>query len=92
MRRYGTPWLLDVPDCQRAEFLAPDGVIEQGRQDGAVTLAFERVFGRGLQELPGLVVAERRRHAVAVHRARPLDAQHGVMQHRMFFAEIGIEG
>jgi hypothetical protein len=92
MRRYGTPWLLDVPDCQRAEFLAPDGVTEQGRQDGAVMLAIKRVFGRGLQELPRLVVTERRGHAGAVHRARPLDDQHRVMQHRMFFAEMGLEG
>jgi hypothetical protein len=38
---------------------------------------------RGLQEHPCLVIAQRRRDAFPVHRARPLHPQYRVMQHRV---------
>jgi hypothetical protein len=82
--------LVDVADLQGAQFLTPQAMIEQRRQDRAVALTLQRL-GRGrVQEHPGLVIAERRRHPVAVHRARPLHPQHRVMQCGVPVAEIGV--
>lgn len=48
---------LHVADAQPAEFFAADAVIEQGGQDGAIALALERVFGRGVEQFAGLRIA-----------------------------------
>jgi hypothetical protein len=85
MRRYGTPW---------RSWTSPTFSLQSSsrrRENRAVALAFERVFGRDLLQQTRLVSAERRRHSVAVHRARPLDAEDRVMEHRMSLAEIGIQ-
>ena len=83
--------LVDVAHLQRTEFLAPQCMIEQYRQDSLIPLTLERGGRRRLQEHPCLMIAQRRRHPLAIHRARPLHPEHGVMQHGVTVAEIGIE-
>jgi hypothetical protein len=72
---------VEVANFQCAQLLPADGVVGQRRRDGPVALALQGGRRRGLQEQPRLVVAERRRHPLAVQRARPLDPQDGVMEH-----------
>ena len=45
---------LHVPDPQPAQLLAADAVIEQGRQDGPIANALERIRRRRLQQLARL--------------------------------------
>jgi hypothetical protein len=40
--------LVDVPDFQRAELLAPQSVVEQHREDGAIPLVFLRLGPGGV--------------------------------------------
>ena len=83
--------LVDVAHRQRAEFLTPQAMIEQRRQNRPVALALQRALLAGPQQHARLVIAERRRHPFAVHRARPFHPQHRVMQHGVAVTEIGIE-
>jgi hypothetical protein len=82
---------MDVADLERAQLLTPQTVIQQRRQDRPVALPFQGICWWNLEEHPRLVIAERRRHALAVHRARPLHPQHRVMPYRVALAEIGIQ-
>jgi hypothetical protein len=69
--RHAAPRVLEVLDLQLAQLLAPQGVIEQGREDGAIALVLDGLFAdRGVlagrhEQIAGLVVAERRRLAFA---------------------------
>ena len=78
----------EVLDLELAQFLAPQRVEQQRRQNGAVALALDRVVGRRSQQLARLMVAERRRLAFAAFRLRPLDAFDRVMGDGVFLAEI----
>ena len=49
--RNATPRLPEVPDFQFAQLVAPQRVIEQRREDGAVALVLDRVLGRRGQEI-----------------------------------------
>lgn len=83
---------LDVPDLQLAQLFPPDAVIEEHGQDRPVALALQRPGRRGLQQPQRLLVSERRRCPLAVHRGRAPDAQHRIMQHGMAVTEIIIQG
>jgi hypothetical protein len=63
-------------------------VVEEGGQNGAVALAFERVFRRGLQQRPGLAIAQRRRLALVVVGLGAFDAADGVVADRINLAEM----
>jgi hypothetical protein len=93
--RDATPRLVEVPDLQLAQLLAPQRVIQQRRQDGAVALVLDAFFLAGLDLLAGrdeqvarLVVAERRRLASAALGLEPLDAFDRVMGDGVVVAEI----
>ena len=82
---------LDVSDFELAQLIPANAVIQQHGQHHPVALALQRLGRRGLQQQERLIVSERRRHPVAVHRGRTLDAQHRIMQHGVVVTEIGIE-
>jgi hypothetical protein len=52
---------LHIPDLEPTQFLATNGMIEQGGEDGAITHALERVRGRRIEQLAGLSIAQGRR-------------------------------
>jgi replication initiator protein len=83
--------LMHISHLKRAQLIAPDGVIEQRRQNGAVAFPFECVGRGSLQEQTGLMVAERRGDAFPVHRAGPFYPKHRVMQDRVTLTEIRIK-
>ena len=78
---------LDVAHGEPAKLLAADPVIEERCEDGSIPLAFERVLGRRREQCAGLVIRERRRHAFARARARPLHAVYRVVGDRVAFAQ-----
>jgi hypothetical protein len=79
---------LEVAHAQAAEFLAAQPVVEEGRQDGAVALAFERV-GRGhFQEHPGLAIAQHRGFALVAFGLGAFDPAHRVVGDRVDFAKV----
>src|SRR5260370_42281093 len=82
------PRVPEIPDLQLAELLAPQRVKQERRENGAIALALDRVVLRGIEELAGLVIAERRRLAFAAFRPRPLDALDRVMGDGVLVAEI----
>ena len=57
------PTAVQVAQPQPAQLLAAEAVIEKGGQDGAIAHALERVLGRGIEQLAGLSVTERRGRA-----------------------------
>src|SRR5208282_2703923 len=67
---------------------APQRVKQEGRENGAIALALDRVVLRGIEELARLVIAERWRLAFAAFRPRPLDALDRVMGDGVLVAEI----
>jgi len=50
----------DIRHPQAAELLAAQAVIEQGRQDGAISHTFKRIGGRRFQQPVCLRIAQRR--------------------------------
>ena len=71
-----------------AQFLAPERVKQQRRENGAITLALERVgLGRG-EQLARLMIAKRGRFTVTAFRLRPLHTLDHVMRNGVAFAEI----
>jgi hypothetical protein len=94
--RYAAPCLTKIPDPELAQLLAPQRVIEQGRQDGAVALLFlfdgffaGLALGAGRdEEVAGLVVAERRRLAFAALGLGALDAFDRIVGDGVLLAQI----
>jgi len=86
--------VLEVLDLQLAQLLAPQRVIEQGREDGAITLFLDGFFaGRGVlagrhEQVAGLVVAERRRLAFAALGPGPLHPLDRIVGDGIFLTEI----
>jgi hypothetical protein len=79
---------LEVAHAQAAQFLAAQPVVEEGRQDGPIALAFEGV-GRGrVQERPGLAVAQSRGFAFVAFGLGAFDAAHRVVADRVHLAEV----
>ena len=78
----------EILDLQLAQLLAAQRMEQQRGEDGAVALALDRVVRRRLEELAGLVIAERRRLALAALRLRPLDALDRIMGDGVLVAEI----
>lgn len=83
---------LQVLDPQPAQLLAPQTVVEQGRQDGAVAYAFQGVGRWRLEQLPGLTVAECRRAAFVAVGTRPFDPVDRVAGDRIALAQIVEQG
>src|SRR6266850_8504988 len=79
---------LIVTHAELTELLAPDAVEEQGGEDRAVPNPFARVRRRGLEQLAGLRVTERRRRAFVVIRFRPLHALDRIMGHGVSLTQI----
>ena len=86
--RHAFTGVLRVLDLELAQLLAPQRVKQQGREDRAVALALDRVGLGRVEQLAGLVIAERRRLAFAALRPRPLDAFDRVVGHGVSLAEI----
>ena len=78
----------EILHFELAELLAPQRVIQQGRQDGAVALVLDRVLVRRCQQIARLVVADRRRFSFAAFGPRPFDAFDRVMGNGVPVAEI----
>ena len=78
----------EILDLQLAQFLAPQRVEQQRREDGAVALALDRVLLRRVEQLARLVVADRRRLAFAAFRPRPLDAFDRIVGDGVLLAQI----
>ena len=78
----------EILDLELAQFLAPQRVEQQRRENGAVALALDRVVLRRLEQLACLMIAERRRLAFAAFRFRPLDAFDRIMGDGVLIAEI----
>ena len=64
----------EILDLQLAQLVAPQRVEQQRREEGAIALAAHGVVDRRVEQLAGLVVAERRRLAFGGFRRRPLHA------------------
>ena len=86
--RHAFPRVPEIPDLERAQFLAPQRVEQQRRQDRAIALGLERIGRRRRQQLARLVVADRRRLAFGGFRLRPLDAFDRIMSDRVPAAQI----
>ena len=80
--------LLDVRKGERRHFRTPQPAAEKNREDGAIALALDRIFGRRIEQLSGLRVAERRRAAFIAIRHRPLNAVHRITGDRVPLAEV----
>jgi hypothetical protein len=52
---------VDVLDLEATEFFAPQAVIEEGGEQGAVAQAFEELVMRQVHQLPSLLVGDRGR-------------------------------
>jgi hypothetical protein len=86
--RHAFPHVPEIPDFERAQFLAPLCVKQQRRQDGPVALALQRVRLRRGQQRACLVITERRRFACAAFRPRPLGACDRIVGDGILLAEI----
>ena len=78
----------EILDLELAQLLAPQRVVEQRRQDGAVALALMVSVAGRREQLAGLMVADRRRLAFAAFGLRPLDAFDRVVGDGVLVAEI----
>lgn len=54
-----TDTIVDVANKQIAQFRAPEAVMEEGRQNRAITFAFERLRWRCFEQRSGLAITER---------------------------------
>jgi hypothetical protein len=79
---------LQVADAQPAQFFAPQPVMQERRQDRPVALALERVVRRGVQQRPGLAVAQGGRLALVAFGFGALDAAHRVVADRVDLAKV----
>ena len=86
--RHATTFMPGVPDGELAQFLAPEGMIEQGRQNGAVPHAFQRFLGRSHKQLAGLVVGNCRGFAFTALSLRPFYAFDRIMRNGVVVAKI----
>ena len=83
---------LNIAHPQAAQFLAADAVVEQGGENGAIADALEGVFGRRIEQLARLGVAERRRLTFVAIGHRPLDAVDRIAGHGIVLTEIVEQG
>src|SRR5271168_72818 len=79
---------LDIPQPEEAQLLAPDAVIEQGSKNGTVPYTLQRVRGRGLQQSPGLRIAQGGSAALIVVGCGPLHTVHRIADDRVALTEI----
>lgn len=86
--RNAAPHSSKIPDLQLAQFLTAERVIEQRRQDRAVALFLDALVARCAEQLARLVVAERRRLALAAFNLRSFDAFDRVVGDGVLFAEV----
>ena len=86
--RHAFARVLNILHLQLAQFLAPQRVEQQRRQDGAVALALDGVGLRRIQQFARLMIADRWRLAFAAFRLRPLDAFDRIVGDGVFLAEI----
>jgi hypothetical protein len=86
--RHAFPRVPEVLDLQLAEFLAPQRVEQQRREDGTVALALDGFGLRRVEQLAGLMIPEGRGLAFAAFRLRPLDAFDRIMGDSIFVAQI----
>ena len=70
--RNTAPRVPKIPDSQLAQLVTAQRVIQQGRQDGAVAFLLDAFIAGCREQLPRLMVAERRRFAFAALGFRPL--------------------
>ena len=78
----------EIRNLELAQLLAPQRVVEQCRQDGAVALRLDGFVRRRRQKLAGLMIANCRRRAFAALGFGPLDAFDRVVADRVLVAEI----
>ena len=86
--RHAAPLVPEVFDLQLAQLSAVQRVIKQGGQDRPVALALDRDAFRRIEQLPRLVVAQRRRLAFVAFHRRPLHALDRVVRHGVAFAQV----
>jgi hypothetical protein len=82
------PHVSKILDLELAQFLAPQRVIKQRRQDRAIALLLDRFLARCGEQLARLMIADRRRLAFAAFGLRALDAFDGVVSDGIPFAEL----
>ena len=86
--RHAAARMIEIPDLELAELFAPQRVVEQCRQDGAVALCLDGFVRRRRQKLARLVITNCRRRAFAALGLRPLDAFDRVLAEGVLLAEI----
>ena len=87
-RRCGTP-RRRCTSCilRRREFFAPQPVVEQQGEEGAIAQGLQIVAGGELQEMPRLGIPERRRLAFVAFDLGPLHALDRIRRHRVLIAQ-----
>jgi hypothetical protein len=80
--------MFKIRHLELAEFLAPQRVVKQRRQDRAVALGLDGFLRWCREKLTGLMIADRRRGACAALRLRTLDAFDRIVRNRVAVAEI----
>jgi hypothetical protein len=80
--------MIEIRNLELAELFAPQRVVEQCRQDGAVAYRLDGFRRRRREKLTGLVIADGGRRAFAALGLGPLDAFDRVVADRIFLAEI----
>ena len=78
----------EIRNLELAQLLAPQRVVEQCRQDGAVALGLDGFLRRRRQNLARLVIANCRRRAFAALGLGPLYTFDRVLTDGVLFAEI----
>src|SRR6266481_7122397 len=86
--RHAAARVSEIRNLELAELFAPQRVVEQRRQDGAVALRLDGFLRRRREKLAGLMIANCRRGAFAALGLRPLDAFDRVLTDGVLFAEI----
>lgn len=86
--RHAAARMPEVRDLELAQFLTPQRVIEQRRQNGAVALGLHRFLRPRRGQLAGLVIAEGWRGPFAAVSLRSLDAFDRVLGDGISLAQI----
>lgn len=86
--RHAAALMLEVLDGQLAQLLAAQCVIQQGGQDGPVSLALERDTVGRIEQRSRLVIAQRRCLALVALDRRAFHPLNGFVRHRVVVAQV----
>jgi hypothetical protein len=78
----------EIPNGEFAEFLTAEGMVEQGGQDGPISNAFQRLLGRGDEQLAGLMLGKCRRFPLVCFGAGAFYTFDRIMGNGVLVAEV----